>query len=216
MDKEKENLDYLVADYLAEVREASSPAALLLTAHSQVTMGLLARRSRHSKDPKRSRPGFSAWFLAPHAARPLTLSAVDEIIPLVLEELLPKLVEYKIKLVVNAGGLDPVGLKTAIEALAVKQGLSSSVVVAAVHGDNIQSSYPALQKTEGAIKGFSPFGDTDGTRVEEKESVQAFLSVNAYVGAEGIAMALDRGATIVVTGRCVDSALTLGPCLHAL
>ena len=215
MDKEKENLDYLVADYLAEVREPSRRPLL--------SCSRLAPRSRWdcwraALDTARTQRGADQDLVRAFTLitdLPLTTSAVDEIIPLVLEELLPKLVRYKIKLVVNAGGLDPVGLKTAIEALAAKQGLSS-VVVAAVHGDDIQSSYPVLQRTEGAITGFSPFGDTDGTRVEEKESVHKFLSVNAYVGAKGIAMALDRGATIVVTGRCVDSALTLGPCLHAL
>ena len=54
--------------------------------------------------------------------------------------------------------------------------------------------------------------------VEEMFSKAPFpampLSVNAYLGAFPIAAALDRGADIVVTGRCVDSAVTLGPCIH--
>ena len=43
---------------------------------------------------------------------------------------------------------------------------------------------------------------------------ERLLSLNAYLGAEPIAAALAAGADIVITGRCVDSALTLGACLH--
>ncbi|KAL8277746.1 hypothetical protein RQP46_009868 [Phenoliferia psychrophenolica] len=145
VDTEKDGLDYLVADYLAEV-----------------TMGLLARRSRLSKDPARARPGY-----------------IDEIIPLVLEDLLPKLVKYNIKLVCNAGGLDPVGLKLAIESFATKKGLSDKVLVAAVFGDDIQETYPTLRDGYGAISPFSPFGDTAGERVESTGGSTKFLSVNA-------------------------------------
>ena len=41
------------------------------------------------------------------------------------------------------------------------------------------------------------------------------MSINAYLGAFPIAKALDEGADIIITGRCVDSAVTLGACIHA-
>ena len=127
---------------------------------------------------------------------------------------MPQLVKYNIKLVCNAGGLDPVGLKGEIEKLALSLGLNA-VKVAAVYGDDILSVHSKLRSVPGAISGYSPFGDVQGDRVESSEG-DKFLSVNAYIGAEGISLALDAGATIVVTGRVVDSALALGPCLHAL
>lgn len=66
------------------------------------------------------------------------------------------------------------------------------------------------------MTGFSPFGDRDGKRVETLDVKGKMLSVNAYVGAEGIQRAMEKGANIVVTGRCADSALVLGPCLSHL
>lgn len=131
-------------------------------------------------------------------------------IPLTLKGILPALVKNKTKLVTNAGGLDPLGLKLAIEDLAQKQGLSDKVVVAAVYGDDLLDRYSTLEKSQKIVP-FSPFGDH---RQEKLPKDTEFLSINAYVGANAIKEALDAGANIVVTGRVVDSALVLGPCLH--
>ncbi len=105
-------LHYLVADYLAEV-----------------TMGLLARRSRMAKAGKPAKPGY-----------------IEEIIPLVIAPLLGALQANGTKLIINAGGLDPKGLKVAIDKELAKQGLDKGEnphKVAAVWGDDL---YPEWQK----------------------------------------------------------------------
>ena len=77
--------------------------------------------------------------------------------------------------------------------------------MACVVGDDLVGSKESMQ-TSGITEMFS------GTAFPPSEKV---LSINAYLGAFPIAHALTSGADIVVTGRCVDSAVTLGACIHA-
>jgi hypothetical protein len=85
--------------------------------------------------------------------------------------------------------------------LAASQGLQPRIAV--VLGDDISSLLPSLRE-QGCTDMFS------GEPLPEK-----VLSANAYLGAWPIAQALNAGADIVITGRCVDSATTLGPLIHA-
>ncbi len=101
-----------------------------------------------------------------------------------LEEILAECIERGIKIVTNAGGLDPRGCGAAIEALATKLGVRARVAV--VDGDDLSGRHDLLPK--GAI-----------------------LTANVYLGSHGIRTALDRGADIVVTGRVTDAALVIGP-----
>ena len=105
-----------------------------------------------------------------------------------------------VKLVANAGGLNPVGCARAIEKLARDAGVA--LRVAAVVGDDVMAEIPALRAT--------------GARCLESAAAlpEGVLSANAYTGAAGIAKALALGAQVVVTGRCVDSAVVLGPLVH--
>ncbi|MES2536337.1 MAG: acyclic terpene utilization AtuA family protein [Pseudomonadota bacterium] len=105
-----------------------------------------------------------------------------------------------LKIVVNAGGVNPLGCKAALEKEIAAQGLQ--LTVAAVVGDDVMTQLEALR--EGGVR--EMFNDT----VLPKE----LISANAYLGAFPIAAALSAGADIVVTGRCVDSALVLGPLIH--
>ncbi|MEV6301234.1 acyclic terpene utilization AtuA family protein [Actinoplanes sp. NPDC051861] len=91
-----------------------------------------------------------------------------------------------LRIVTNAGGLNPAGLARAVRALAEEQGVE--VAVAHVHGDDLLGAAAA-------------HGWPDA------------LTANAYLGAFGIAAALDAGADIVVTGRVTDASLTLGPAI---
>ncbi|MBY9068148.1 DUF1446 domain-containing protein [Hyphomonas sp. WL0036] len=101
-----------------------------------------------------------------------------------------------VKLLANAGGLNPVACARALEARVAEAGLQ--LKIAAVTGDDV------LGRIE-----------TPATDMFTNEALAGpFLSANAYLGIAGIVAALETGADIVVTGRCADSALTLAPLVH--
>lgn len=105
-----------------------------------------------------------------------------------------------IRIVANAGALDPLGLARAVEARIAAEGLS--LKVAAVTGDELIDRVETLQGR----------GVTDMfTGAQFPDDV---LTCNAYLGAFPIAEALGAGADIVITGRVVDSAIVLGPLVH--
>jgi len=103
-----------------------------------------------------------------------------------------------IRLVSNAGGLNPAGCRDAILALAHEQGVPLKVAI--VTGDDVL----ALQDR------FEPWG----AEAERVQDLPPLMSANAYLGAWPIAQALSAGADIVITGRCVDSATLLGIAIH--
>lgn len=106
-----------------------------------------------------------------------------------------------IKVVVNAGGVNPAACKAAVEKELAEQGLA--LKVAAVVGDDLLASGADLRAR-------------DVREMFSGEALpQSLVSANAYLGAFPIAAALAGGADVVVTGRCVDSALALGPLIHA-
>jgi hypothetical protein len=113
----------------------------------------------------------------------------------VLAPLLAELKTQRIKVVANAGGVNPLACKKALEAAAAKAG--TRFKVAAVLGDDLLPRAPE----------FAQCADLDtGARLPSD-----LQSLNAYLGAIPIARALHAGAEIVITGRCVDSALVLAP-----
>ncbi len=114
---------------------------------------------------------------------------------------LPAIAAKGIRVVSNAGGVNPTACARALEAVIAELGLPLTVAV--VDGDDLMDRAEALTAA-GVREMYSgvPFPD-------------APLSINAYLGAFPIARALAKGADIVITGRVVDSAVTLGPCLHA-
>ena len=111
------------------------------------------------------------------------------------------LAQAGIKLISNAGGVNPQACAQAVRDELARQGVSLSVAV--VDGDDLMPQLSTLSDTRDMFSG-QPFPDTN--RV---------ASANAYLGAFPIAEALNRGADIVITGRCVDSAVTLGAAIHA-
>jgi hypothetical protein len=91
-----------------------------------------------------------------------------------------------VKIVANAGGLNPAGLAEKLREIAAEQGVD--VVIAHVEGDDLRERADEFQ-----------FGNV--------------LTANAYLGAFGIAEALNRGADVVVTGRVTDASVVVGPAI---
>jgi Acyclic terpene utilisation family protein AtuA len=108
-----------------------------------------------------------------------------------------------IKVIANAGGVNPRACAEALRELIEEQGLALKVGV--VHGDDLTSRAEQF-RAAGVTEMFS------GELFPEPEKL---ASMNAYLGAFPIARALEMGADIVVTGRCVDSAVTLAAGIHS-
>jgi hypothetical protein len=119
-----------------------------------------------------------------------------------MEMVLGTCIDRSIKIVSNAGGLDPEGLGASLQELAANLGLDVSVGV--VSGDDISGRLAQLAE-----------GGEDFVNLDTGESLVAAgvrpITANAYVGGEPITAALNAGADVVVTGRVTDAALVIGP-----
>lgn len=124
----------------------------------------------------------------------------------VMREILPLMAQSGTRVVTNAGGLNPIGCGRAIVALLAELGLSRRFKVAVVDGDDLMAALPALARE-------LPFANLDNG-LPFDGMLERIVSANAYLGAGPIREALDGGAHIVITGRCADVSLTVGPLLH--
>lgn len=125
--------------------------------------------------------------------------AVD-FVTVAMKGVLKDCAEKGIKVVANAGGVNVPGCIKALERLCDELGLS--LKIAGVYGDDLTDHLPMLREA----------GLPD---METGQPLPGKLaSINAYLGAQPIAEALDAGADVVVTGRVVDSAVVLGPLMH--
>jgi len=118
-----------------------------------------------------------------------------------MEQVMGTCLDRGIKVVSNAGGLDPAGCAEAVAEVATTLGLSPTI--AYVEGDDLMGRLRDLEASGHPLLDFEsgrPIADTS-----------AYLTANAYLGAFGIVEALDRGADIVITGRVTDAAVVCGP-----
>jgi hypothetical protein len=152
---------------------------LVLDYLSEITLSLLARARG-----RRAELGYTGEFLS-EVMRPLA----------------SEIAARGIKVIANAGGVNPRGCRDALRALLAELGVPLSVAV--VLGDDVSAELAALRAAGVA--------DMDsGAALPERVE-----SANVYHGAFPIAAALGRGADVVITGRCADSALALAPLVHA-
>ncbi len=147
---------------------------------AEITMSIMARAK--AADPEKGyATDFVSAIVAPH---------------------LQAIADSGVKLISNAGGVNPEACGRALRQ--VIEGAGLSLKVAVITGDDLMPKLGQVLDSEPA----EMFTD------EPTPPREAIASANAYLGAFPIAEALRQGADIVVTGRCVDSAVTLGACIH--
>lgn len=119
-----------------------------------------------------------------------------------LDDVLELIVDRQVKVVVNAGGLDPLGAAQAVRSSLGEQGLEARV--ASISGDDLIGRLADLQSGGEAFVNLQ----TGAPLGELREEV---VTANAYLGGWGIAGALAAGADIVITGRVADACVVSGP-----
>jgi hypothetical protein len=150
---------------------------------AEITMSIMQKQ--RARDP---RAGYARDFVAQ------------------VEEALPLLAERGVKVISNAGGVNPLACRAALLEMAQLHG--RTIEVAAVVGDDLLErlgELNALGVTLDNMEDGAPFA-----KVRDRVS-----SANAYFGAWPVVEALRTGAQIVVTGRCTDTGITLAPMIHA-
>lgn len=158
---------------------------LMMDYLAEVTMSIMQKQ--RSRDPSL---GYASDFVS------------------LMERLLPSLVERRIRVIANAGGVNPTACAAAVVDRARALGLGGKVRIGIVEGDDI------LGRLDELIDKGHPLAnmDTGAPLASVRDRVQ---SANAYLGAWPVVEALRRDASVVVSGRVTDTGLTLAPMIHA-
>lgn len=158
---------------------------LMLDYLAEVTMSILQKQ--RSRDPQ---AGYARDF-------PATVAGI-----------LGPILDHGVKVVADAGGVNPRGCAEATLAAAAKAGRGGQLRVGVVTGDDLMPRLDALLAAGHALAHM----ETGEPLATVRDKV---VAANAYIGADGPLTALQQGAHVVVTGRCADAALTLAPLRHA-
>ena len=157
---------------------------LMLDYLAEVTMSILQKQKE--RDP---RMGYARDFIG------------------AMESVLPAVAERGVKVIANAGGVNPPACAEAIRDVFRARGAASKLRVGVVTGDDL---LPRLDELMAKGHAFANM-DTGESLSIVRDRV---LSANAYIGSEPIVEALAKGANVVVTGRSTDTALTMAPLRH--
>ncbi|MDA8185470.1 MAG: acyclic terpene utilization AtuA family protein [Acidimicrobiales bacterium] len=151
---------------------------------AEVTMAILQKQRQ-----RRPEAGFAGDFIAQ------------------LRDVLPACIDRGVRIVTNAGGVNPMACRAAVEDLAREQGVSDQLKVAVIMGDDIYDELDSILSAGEVLANM----DTGAPLSDIRDRV---LSANVYLGAAPVAEALRMGANVVIAGRITDTALTLGPMMH--
>ena len=154
---------------------------LMLDYLAEVTMSILQKQKE--RDPKM---GYARDFIG------------------AIESVLPAIVDRGVRVIANAGGVNPVACAQAVKELAATCGAAGKVRIGVVTGDDLLPRLDDLIARGHALANM----DTGEPLTTVRDRV---LSANAYIGSTPIVEALSRGAHVVVTGRSTDTALTMAP-----
>ena len=124
-----------------------------------------------------------------------------------MESVLPAVIEKGVRVIANAGGVNPPACAAAVGALAEKAGARGRLRIGVVTGDDLLDRLDNLLGEGHALANM----DTGEPLSTIRDRV---LSANAYIGSEPIVAALEKGANVVITGRSTDTALTMAPLRH--
>jgi len=123
-----------------------------------------------------------------------------------IDKVLPDLMKGGVKVIANAGGVNPEACQRALLEVAEKH-QAKGLKIAIVSGDDILDR---LEELRGKGEALTHLDTGEALFAEPRE----ILSANVYMPTSGIVDALNQGAHIVVTGRSTDPGLVLGPILH--
>jgi hypothetical protein len=157
---------------------------LMLDYLAEVTMSILQKQKE--RDP---RLGYARDFVGAMAS------------------VLPAVVARGVRVIANAGGVNPPACAAAIGALAAQEGVAGRVRIGVVTGDDL------LPRLDEILDAGHPLANMDTgeplTTIRDR-----VIAANAYIGSQPIVEALGREANVVITGRSTDTALTMAPLRH--
>jgi len=157
---------------------------LMLDYLAEVTMSILQKQKE--RDP---RMGYARDFIG------------------AMESVFPAVAERGVKVIANAGGVNPVACAEALLEAASKHGVRGKIRIGVVTGDDILARLDDLMAAGHELKNM----DTGAPLSTIRDRV---MSANAYIGSDPIVEALALGANVVVIGRSTDTALTMAPLRH--
>src|SRR5436309_752454 len=109
-----------------------------------------------------------------------------------------------VKVIANAGGVNPQACGRAIQGIADKSGIGEKIRIGVVTGDDLLPRIDELIEAGHPLKNMETGEPLSTIR-------DRVLSANAYIGSKPIVEALAKGANVVITGRSTDTALTMAP-----
>ena len=154
---------------------------LMLDYLAEVTMSILQKQKE--RDPKL---GYARDFIG------------------AIESILPAIADRGVRVIANAGGVNPPACAEAVRAVARQGGVGDRFRVGVVTGDDLLPRLDELLAAGHELRNM----DTDEPLARVRDRV---LSANAYIGSVPIVEALNRDANVVITGRSTDTALTMAP-----